>query len=364
MHMKDKSMDNNGKDAVIRLMRGDEKKATRKVLYRSFGWFKGAFATFSPHTFIALKDDKIVAGVILELFTLPNGRKTGKVAWIFTAPQARGLKLGQRLTEKALEFFNEQGCDEYIAAVEGNNTSSSKLFATRGFDILSPGAQFERYGRWTFLMWLKMFHYMTPGFFLWARPGVHKPDSPVLQWTATLILNLLILLIYVLPDQSNFSLYLFYSISFALLLGARQVAMQTAAGIMKSKVRFRIWESGFPLSFVIAILLRGFFPVLGNVYPADKVWNYRRRIPLLGKIALYGISGVIVPLLGVWTYVQLSGMSNPMVNSFLTVGKFFLIFDLLFFFFPFSGFNGRRLWDWNKLLWALTALPALAIIFL
>ncbi|KMQ49504.1 hypothetical protein CHISP_3579 [Chitinispirillum alkaliphilum] len=358
-------MDNRKKYTVIRQMRVDEKKATRKVLFRSFGLFEGSFAIFTPHTFIALKDDKIVGGVILDTFTLPDRRKVGKVAWIFTDPQARGLKLGQQLTEKALEFFREQGCDELIAAVEGNNTSSSKLFATRGFDIISAGAQFRRYGVWTFLMWFKIFHYMTPGFFLWTRPEVKKPDSPTLQWTTTLILNLIIIsLIHVLTNLNDLALSLLFSLSFTFLFGARQIAMQITAGILKYKVKFRMFESGFPLSFLIAILLRGYFPVLGNVYPAKKIWKYSENIPSLGKIALSGIAAVFLPVSGAWAYAQLSGVQNRFIHTFVNIGIFFLIFDLLFFFFPFSGFNGKRLWDWNRILWALLSIPALVIIFL
>ncbi|MFP4014732.1 MAG: GNAT family N-acetyltransferase [Chitinispirillaceae bacterium] len=357
-------MDNKGTDTVVRLMREDEKKATRRVLYRAFGWFKGVFSVFSPHTFIALKENEIVGGVILDIFTLPNGRKTGKVAWIFTAPQARGLSLGQRLAEKAIDFFREQGCDEQMAAVEGNNTSSSKLFATRGFDILPAGAQFRRYGVWTFLMWLKMFHYMSPGFFLWARPGDKKPDSPALQWIATLVLNITVLLLFTLRLQKNVSLWFYYSVSFFIFLGMRQIAMHTAAGIMKEKVRFRMWESGFPLSFLIAIFSGGFFPVPGNVYPDEKVWKYKDKVSTLGKVALSGIVIILIPFSVTWGYIRFNGSTNQLLSSFVMIGRIFLIFDLLFFFFPFIGFNGRRIWDWNKFFWAVPSAAALALIFL
>jgi len=43
---------------------------------------------------------------------------------------------GQKLIEAALHFFEDKGCEEIMACVEGSNTSSSKLFSTRGFSIL------------------------------------------------------------------------------------------------------------------------------------------------------------------------------------------------------------------------------------
>ncbi|MBE0447586.1 MAG: GNAT family N-acetyltransferase [Actinobacteria bacterium] len=51
----------------------------------------------------------------------------------FHRPSARGQGAGQRLTEATLEFFDERGCDEVMAAVEGYNTSSSNDRPAPGF---------------------------------------------------------------------------------------------------------------------------------------------------------------------------------------------------------------------------------------
>ena len=85
------------------------------------------------------------------------------------------------MIEAGLNFLEAQGCNELMACVEGYNTSSSKLFATQGFSILSAGEQFRRYGLGALAMWFHTFHYIDVGHFLWERPGASQPDSPGLQ---------------------------------------------------------------------------------------------------------------------------------------------------------------------------------------
>jgi hypothetical protein len=45
----------------------------------------------------------------------------------------------------------------------------------------------------------------------------------------------------------------------------------------------------------------------------------------------------------------------------LLVGKSLVLFDIAMPFFPFVSFNGRRLWDWNKIVWAVLAIAAVAV---
>ena len=55
----------------------------------------------------------------------------------------------------------------------------------------------------------------------------------------------------------------------------------------------------------------------------------------------------------------------PGVETAFLIAVIILVFDVLLPFFPFSCFNGRRLWDWNKAVWAafgLSILPLLALV--
>jgi len=89
------------------------------------------------------------------------------------SPEARRLGVGGQLVEAALRSFEERGCQEVFACVEGYNSSSVNLFAGRGFTILSFGEQLRRYGfLGTLLLWLRTSRLGGDvGHFLWARPG-------------------------------------------------------------------------------------------------------------------------------------------------------------------------------------------------
>ncbi|MBN1316099.1 MAG: GNAT family N-acetyltransferase, partial [Anaerolineales bacterium] len=138
---------------LIRPMQAGEKPAVRKIMQQAFPLVLQWFFSWTPNVLVAERDGELLGAVVFKLFSLPGKREGGLIDWVFTAPEVRGLGLGQRLVEAALEFFDEQGCDEVMACVEGYNTSSSKIFARRGFSILSPGEQFRRYGWSILLVW-------------------------------------------------------------------------------------------------------------------------------------------------------------------------------------------------------------------
>jgi GNAT superfamily N-acetyltransferase len=111
------------KDILIRRMRAEEKRDVGAIMRRSFSLTQQWFFSWTSDVLVAEQDGKLLGAVVLKMFPLPGGRKGGLVAWVFTAPKARGTGAGQRLIESALEFFEEQGCDEAMACVEGYNTS-------------------------------------------------------------------------------------------------------------------------------------------------------------------------------------------------------------------------------------------------
>ena len=123
------------KGIYIRPMRAEEKRDVGAIMRRSFELTQQLFFSWSSDVLVAEQDGKLLGAVVLKMFPLPGDRKGGLIAWVFTAPEARGTGAGQRLIEAALKFLEEQDCDELMACVEGYNSSSSKLFATRGFSI-------------------------------------------------------------------------------------------------------------------------------------------------------------------------------------------------------------------------------------
>jgi GNAT superfamily N-acetyltransferase len=364
----------------IRMMRPEEKRAVRRIAWRAFPWTARIFFSWSPHVLVAETvsgpDDeeppRLIGGTVLKLFQLPQKaqeqRKGGLVSWIFVDPDAQGLGAGQALTEGAIAFFQEQGCAEMFACVEGYNTSSSKLFSTRGFERLSPGAQFVRYGLWgTLLVWVHTFHYIDIGHFLWARPADPTPERPVLQWWGTLLGNILIGYL-ALGRLAAFRYRPEWLVALPLtvlvLLGARFGAMWLTARHREVTLHYRPWESGFPLGIVLSLAFGAFYPSPGSLYPPGNDWRYRDWLPDLGPMALSGASAVLTLTLLTAGTIAVGGPAewvvwlvpaNVLTRSLLTL-------EILLPFFPLESYNGRRVWEWNRMAWVVLA--ALSLITL
>jgi len=47
----------------------------------------------------------------------------------------------------------------------------------------------------------------------------------------------------------------------------------------------------------------------------------------------------------------------------MIIGKSLALFDIALIFFPFASFNGRRIWDWNRVVWGVLAAAAVVVFF-
>ncbi|MBE7385643.1 MAG: GNAT family N-acetyltransferase [Leptolyngbya sp. SIO1E4] len=355
-------------DVVIRPMRDDERGTVHAIMRRAFPLVDQWAFSWTPNVLVAEQGGQLLGAIVLKLFALPHNRKGGSVAWVFTAPEARGQGLGQRLVEAGIDFFDRQGCDEILTTVEGFNTSSSKLFATRGFKILSPGAQFQRYGLATFAVWAKISHYFDIGHFLWVRPAATEADKPTWQWWGTIAANALIGLLMLGRLKSSRAIHpamwLVLPLAILALFGLRHLGMWLAARRQGLTVRFRAWESGFLLSTAIALFFGAMYPLPGGVYPTMHQWRYRDLLPQLGWIALAGTLPVLLVVWGVWMVLQLD-IPSPYLKAgldvILLVGQPLILFDIALPFFPFVSFNGQRLWDWNKSIWTVLTVATIAM---
>jgi len=324
---------------------------------------------FSPpqHTLVAERDGQVVGAVVLELFMLPGGRQGGVMFWLMTDPEVRGSGVGGELIEAGLRFFEEHGCQEVFACVEGFNTSSSNLFAARGFSILSLGEQLRRYGLvGTLALWLKMHRFGGDvGHFLWARPKSTSPDSPALQWLVSVLASTLV---FALAGWRGGSLEGFdpavvlgSTLAILALFGLREAAMRLAARSQGLSVRYRAWESAFPLSVGIALTLGVFFPTPGSVYPRSGAWRYQDLVPKLGPTAFAGASAVLVFTWAAWALMRFD-MPPPeiavWVRAAYVAGLSLALLDVLLPFSPFVSYSGRRVWDWNHLAWGVLAVAA------
>ncbi|MEM1254027.1 MAG: GNAT family N-acetyltransferase [Cyanobacteria bacterium P01_H01_bin.21] len=358
-------------NVVIRPMRDDERRTVRAMMNRVFSLLDQWSFSFTPNVLVAEQDCQLVGAIVLKLFTLSHSHKVGAITWVFTIPEVRGQGLGQRLVEAGIDRCKQQGCDEVLTTVEGFNTSSSKLFSTRGFKRLSLGAQLRRYGLNTGWVWLNLAHYFDIGHFVWAYPDGSASDNPVWQWWGTIVVNSLIglLMLWRLGDFNVIgpAIYLGLLLAFVVLFGARYLGMWLMARQQALTVRFRAWDSGYLLSAAIALIFAGaMYPIPGGVYPVTDQWRYRELLPKLGWIALAGNLPVLLIVWGAWILSQ-SGLFatdiQAWLDTLLLVGKPLVLFDSVMLVFPFVSFNGRRLWDWNKVVWATLAAGSVTVFF-
>ena len=362
---------------TVRFMQPEERRAVINLAWRVFPFIQFFFFTLSPHILVAVASpqgaqpkarlEPLIGAAVLKLFSLPHGRKGGLVSWLFTAPEARGRGAGQELVEAALAFFEQQGCDEVFACVEGNNSSSFKQFASRGFGILSLGEQVRRYGLGAFKLWHDTYHVVDQGHFLWARPAPSSPDRPALQWLGAVLINALALVVAAsrLMGRVDPAFAIAAVMALAALYGLRALAMHVAAKRVALPVRFRLWESASPVTLGIS-LLGGIYPSPGNVYPSQRVWRFRDLLPQLGPIALAGAAALVLGAWGTWAVARLAILPDDLARMARLIrgaAVWAACFDVLLPFFPFEGYNGYRIWRWKRAAWVVLAVLTAPLLF-
>ncbi len=369
----------------VRPMNPEESRETRGVARRCFGAFAMIFFDFGAQTLVCEEDGRILGGASLGRFSA-GSRDRGVVKWIFTAPDAQGRGVANRLLAAAMAWFDEAGCTDVFACIEGYNTASSNRFFDAGFRPMGFRDQIARFGSHLPRVWLKSFHVLDVGHFLWVRTpeaplddiGADATDdgtddataaSQLLAWAATVVLNAAILALVTIrtegPGELSPERLLSLLIAVALLVGVRTVAMLLTARMVQLPMRYRPWETGLLLSGIVGAAFGGIFPIPGSVYPRSLRWRYRDLLPKLGPVAAVG-AGELVSL--GWVLWVLTRFVDPAVGWYglLTVAaaltRVMLVFDVVLPVFPLVSYNGRRVLDWKPGVWALLAAASVALL--
>ena len=365
----------------VRRMRADERGQLRRVMRTCFGWFASLFFDTGKAAFVYDLDGQIAGGITLSSFPIDAERTGGIVKWLFVLPQARGRGAASALLEHALAWFAEEVCTDLFSCVEGHNTNSSNRFARTGFRILSFCQQVRLYGIRLPLVWFRTFHLTDVGLFLWSRhqddaldPAKQPQVSPSLRHTlhrsiagmagTTLILVLAGLLMAWRQGQAVTLTTLWHLVVVAVgLMGARMGAMVLTARWYPLPVLYRPWETGLLLTVLVPLLSGGVFVAPGGMYPLSRVWSYREWLPKLGPVAVAGAGALLLAGWGLQTvrWVLSPGASGPLVDLALFYVRAVVLFDVVFVFFPFEGFNGRRILNWRADVWAAVAAATVAL---
>ncbi|WP_087017153.1 GNAT family N-acetyltransferase [Thaumasiovibrio subtropicus] len=370
----------NDQAVTIRRMRSDERPLVKALMQGAFPLLMRLFLSFSPWVLVAERNGALVGGVVLKMFALPKGLKAGLVSLIFASSEHAGRGVGKALAADGVQLLEKEGCDKIFACVEGHNTNSSRLFVAQGFERLSLWQQFKGYGLAILPIWFQSLHIFDIGFFLWEKDTSNNEDKQVSQgvnppsgnqaiaWLFVLVAHIAIFsLSYFRMGTWQSEVFCLLAFSFTTLFVVRSSLMVIVATTAKHAYEFRIWESGLTLSTLIATVFGGGVIAPGSYYPKGEQWKYQNEMPLMAKMALTASIGLLVLLSAVYWLVNYGGLPAeylPYGETLLTFGMNLLVIDILLPFFPLASYNGRRLWEWNKVIWGLIALPTAGLVYL
>ena len=362
---------------AVRWMRREERKTVIGIGWRAFQSPIAAMflpISLTPHTLVAEdKNGKLMGGAVLKAFRCA-GQKVGLVHWIFTDPRQHGTGIGKALLDRAMEWFQEEKCDQIVAAVDGYNSRSWNLFEGKGFRYWSVSEQLHEFEwHWPAMLWGTL-HFVDAGHFLLrlrlSRAAAKPGKTSGTGWKALVVTMLLLSLILFLAqvrqgDSSTVNLLELSVGSIAIMslyVAIRLAGHAVTARTLGFSLQFRPWESGIILTLGIAAAFGWFFPYGGSFYLPKEKFRYNEACPAMGKIVL---AGIIPSLLLLGAFVIWSELSSPVWVSSLgtSVGMGFGFFDTLFFFFPFQAMGGGHLWRWNRAVWLVTTMCFAAIAF-
>lgn len=355
----------------IRPLQQGDRPAVSHLLRQSFAALKLPFLPNHPPGFVAEQAGLLCGVIVVNQFSLDAQRQAGTILVLATAPSVRGQGIGQQLVEAALDWFASEGCSQIFTCVEGHNTSSSQMFATRGFATLSLPQQLQQYGWQLPYLWYKTGHISDLGHFLWRSPALPQPSQRshgLGGWcTTTLLGNSAIVALMAArrgsDDLSSPPALILLVAIVALVLGLRTAGMALAGRWRQVQLRHYPWESGSLISVGLALCFGVYFPVPGNSYPAVAVWRYRDWRVHLGWVALGGILPVLLVAYGSTLGLTLlpAGAATPWLELTQTTSISLLFWDSLLPIYPFDCFNSGRLWRWHRGLWAVMAALTLAV---
>ncbi len=344
----------------LREMRPDENKQVLQVMRRCFPVLMRLFLSVKGTVFLLCEDDEIIAGTVLQVIDHPRERKTGIVSWIFTTPQARGKGAAGMLLDRALEFFQNQGCSEITAIIEGYNTPSSNRFAERGFTMLSAADQVRCFGVSLPKVLFSTLHYFDIGHFLWYRGSFTDTKGSfsvpgIFQWLFTVLwISGIMSLLYGFPWASAAGAVL-------LILTIRQWAVLAAWKLLsRGTVTYRCWGTGTFLSGITSLIFRGFIPAVGGIYPAEMTWSMKKYGRVLGISSAAGSFAVMAAA----AVLRIAFPASPFSAAAGSLLFTLIVFDNLLPFFPFSCFLSGRILAYSRKLYGVTAVLSAVLLYL
>lgn len=379
---------------MIRPMAPGERQQVRRLMEQSFeAYLRPIFFIHEESTLVAVHDGNVVAGINLDIYSVKSQKvKIGYIGWLYTDARHRGAGLGGRLLDAALDFLRQQGCTDAGACVEGDNPSSFKQMAYRGFSILSFGGQLKRFGLGFLKVWKHASRFLDMGYFFWHRrldepqaddqgtveaadralsPSTGRQAGALIGtavscsalWAVTLFRNGMSSTL----SPSGMALLIAFPL---MLIALRAFVMWCAAKLFRLKTMFLPWDTAWLAGILLPILIGWPFPVPGNWYVKGVRWNLKQENRRIGLMALCGVSATLLAVIGLklldmtWGAQLVFGIpATRFIGPSIQYAATLLVLDLMCFFYPFCGFNGSRIKRLSPWLWGISTLVAVAVLW-
>ncbi len=324
---------------VVTVMQEEQRGEVEALMAASFEKsLSPIFFLHTPTTLIVTCNDRVVAGLNLDVFVVNRRVKMGYLGWLYTAQDHRGKGLAGLLLEAAIPFLRDMGCTDMAGCVEGDNPASFKQLERALFSRMGLRAQIKRFGSGLPTVYRHASRFFDMGYFLWHRSLDGSKQTPHPEGSKALLAALAANLLLALPIILGWNIPALLGFAFVqdtwllvagivLSLVARTGSQMAVAARAKAEVTYLGWDTAYLTALLAPLLLGLPFPVPGNVYIRGSHWSLKEHSGLLSQMAL--LSNCALALLCV-----------IIPNAYTLL---LLLLDTLFSFYPFCGFNASRL---------------------
>ena len=367
---------------AIALIREEQIAETQSLMSRCFeAKLASIFYLHPKSTLVVTYQNKVVAGINLDVYQVNKCVKMGYIGWLYTDREHRGNALAGRLLDEAISFLRKEGCTSLCACVEGDNPASFKQLANRDFSILGLKDQLKLFKLGTAKVYHHASRFFDMGYFLWYKSligqNIKETKVGMKALLSTLLGNTLLFffclkgwnllnLAGLHPLKSSFSVLDLHQKIFLLALPSLFLLARTGAMFFLTKIKqgketiqakknmvvYRGWDTAWILAIILTFSVGFPFPVPGNLYIKGIDWKLKEEQPLLSRMS---IAGQIA--------VALVCLFAPTGIPFL-FGLALLTLDSFFFFYPFCGFNASRIKRMGAKTYGLSLAITLAVMLL
>jgi len=339
-------------------LRESNTKEALMIARKSFGFIESLFIGKPKYGFVAIVDDNVAGGVFYS--TKHSGtKKIGVINFLFTDPKFGGHGIAGKLLDSCIAALWADGCDGLISYVQDDNVGSWAAFEKRGFVKTTLLKSAKVFGTITALkahiIYLETFITCVGADSYMALPNQEKTkkyarnDISCMQIMFFILLNSLFLLLVIFrasdPVVALLSIIsLFVGMSVVGLIGT---------WFTGRKWRFRLTQGGFILAPLLGLF--AFYPMIGNWYPVkyENTPQFRRDMALNSILTWLFLFGVMI---------SVRFTDNLILAGMAQLAVIFLIFRCIPII-PFSSYGSGRVYNWNKVVFALFAVASLLLVF-